>query len=778
MAEQLKQRELAVQELAKQKEEVARWEREAEELNRSKDKEQQKQQGSMRSAGSLSEFTCKDNWSHWKERFDLFCVVNDIERNKIVPLFLTMIGAETYALLSNLCDPEKVKDKTYEQLSEVMKEHLEPKASIITERYNFKEKRQLEEESIKDTSRDRFVWGLKSDAIKKKLLSEADSTFKKTAEIATAVESAAKDVKKINGIKKNLTNVNYIQDRRMGHLEVVCRKKNWENEDKKAMTSMRKNKKIIKDQRDQNNYVNDVEDKDKELENLFCVEDLILSTESYSIVGISFSQKFYEENKELGEIIPTDRRFKSYQGDVMCPVGVIKVNVSKGTIIRELELFVFPGISNPILGIDWIDALSLFEGKAKTHNFNYMNKKYPSIGELVKEFKDVVSDKLGMYERKVFELTLKDKAKPVYCQPRPLPYAIKDKIGEEIDNLVADGVLEAVESSEWATPIVLILKSDGKIRICGDYKVIVNSQLEVKKHPIPQVQDLFVKLEGERFMCGVASATMKEMEELLGSIEGVVVFYDDIVVLGRTLKEHDLRLKRVLEILIACGLTAKINKCVFGVKSVEFWGYVVSDKGMSIRKERINAIVDIPEPTNNNRKWVWSKEAKRSFTLVKEKLVAHDILAHYDPKLQVKIMCDASPVGIGAVLLQVCDNKQSRPIAFASRTLSKAENNYSQLDKEAVVIPESLRKEVLSEIHGVHLGIVKMKELARSCVWWPKIDTDIENLSKACEWCQEFTSDPAWSMLHVWKYPEGPNDRIHADFFGPIEGKIFMVIVD
>jgi len=95
-----------------------------------------------------------------------------------------------------------------------------------------------------------------------------------------------------------------------------------------------------------------------------------------------------------------------------------------------------------------------------------------------------------------------------------------------------------------------------------------------------------------------------------------------------------------------------------------------------------------------------------------------------------------------------------------------------------VIIPNSLRLELLEELHGAHLGVVKMKTLARSYFWWPDLDKDIKNIAKACKGCSEFADNPPKSTLHVWKWPQGPNHRIHIDFCGPINGHMYLIITD
>ena len=71
-----------------------------------------------------------------------------------------------------------------------------------------------------------------------------------------------------------------------------------------------------------------------------------------------------------------------------------------------------------------------------------------------------------------------------------------------------------------------------------------------------------------------------------------------------------------------------------------------------------------------------------------------------------------------------------------------------------------------------------MKTLARSHVWWPGIDQEIEGMVKACTACQEVKNTPAVAPLHPWVWPDHPWTRIHVDFAGPFRGKTYLVIVD
>ena len=82
---------------------------------------------------------------------------------------------------------------------------------------------------------------------------------------------------------------------------------------------------------------------------------------------------------------------------------------------------------------------------------------------------------------------------PQFHKARPVPYVIKDKIEDELQRLREDGIIEPVTFSKWAVPIVPVRKGTG-VRICGDYKVIVNQAIIEDKYPLPRVEDLYASL--------------------------------------------------------------------------------------------------------------------------------------------------------------------------------------------------------------------------------------------------------------------------------------------
>ncbi|RTG86513.1 uncharacterized protein DC041_0012202 [Schistosoma bovis] len=89
--------------------------------------------------------------------------------------------------------------------------------------------------------------------------------------------------------------------------------------------------------------------------------------------------------------------------------------------------------------------------------------------------------------------------KPVFRPKRQVPYAAIDKVDKELDRLEKFGVIQPVNYSAWAAPIVVVQKANGVIRLCADFSTGLNDALENHSYPLPLPEDLFIKLNGGRF---------------------------------------------------------------------------------------------------------------------------------------------------------------------------------------------------------------------------------------------------------------------------------------
>ncbi|PIO54818.1 integrase core domain protein, partial [Teladorsagia circumcincta] len=115
---------------------------------------------------------------------------------------------------------------------------------------------------------------------------------------------------------------------------------------------------------------------------------------------------------------------------------------------------------------------------------------------------------------------------------------------------------------------------------------------------------------------------------------------------------------------------------------------------------------------------------------------------------------------------------------FHNRRDSLSTADSCLLTSSRLVIPKSLQRRVLYSLHKAHPGQTRMKMLARSYVYWPSMDTDIDTLVRNCTTCAQLAKNPVKVELQSWPKPVTPWARVHADFAGPLDGNCYLVIVD
>lgn len=217
----------------------------------------------------------------------------------------------------------------------------------------------------------------------------------------------------------------------------------------------------------------------------------------------------------------------------------------------------------------------------------------------------------------------------------------------------------------------------------------------------------------KRLMFGINCAPeiyQKIMEQLLADCEGCFNFIDDILVYGSNMEEHDRRLKKVLEKLAAYNIGLNESKCRYRVNTIDFLGHRLSEKGIEPIRDKMLAIKSFRPPetidelsgflglvnwvgkfipdlatsayplrtlTRKGTPFVWGEEQATAFEKLKQQLANPEILGYFDPKDRSRIYVDASPVGLGAVLVQYNDRTGPRIIMYAHKSLSQTEMRYS-----------------------------------------------------------------------------------------------------
>lgn len=226
----------------------------------------------------------------------------------------------------------------------------------------------------------------------------------------------------------------------------------------------------------------------------------------------------------------------------------------------------------------------------------------------------------------------------------------------------------------------------------------------------------------KRLPFGISSGPaiyQRYMERLLKDISQVGIYLDDIIVTGKTESEHRNNLRIVFQRLRQAGIRVKLKKCRFMQESVNYLGHRLDSHGIHPSEEKVEAIKRTPAPKNvkelrsflgavnyhetflpnlhgicsdlhrlsgKNERWKWTQKHEDTFQKVKDMLSSTATLVPYDETRSIIIACDASEQGLGAVLLQIMGDKQERPIAYASRTLTEVEKKYAPIDREALAL--------------------------------------------------------------------------------------------
>ena len=117
------------------------------------------------------------------------------------------------------------------------------------------------------------------------------------------------------------------------------------------------------------------------------------------------------------------------------------------------------------------------------------------LSQLLHSFSDVFRDELGTLKDEKVSIHFDPSVPPKFCKARSLPYAMREKVEEELQHLQDQGIISSVKYSKWATPIVPVLKQDKtSVRICGDYKLTANRASHLEHYPFPKVDNLFTAL--------------------------------------------------------------------------------------------------------------------------------------------------------------------------------------------------------------------------------------------------------------------------------------------
>ncbi|UYV77009.1 hypothetical protein LAZ67_14002807, partial [Cordylochernes scorpioides] len=227
-------------------------------------------------------------------------------------------------------------------------------------------------------------------------------------------------------------------------------------------------------------------------------------------------------------------------------------------------------------------------------------------------------------------------------------------------------------------------------------------------------------------LCNAPSTFERMMDKILKGLKWTmaVCYLDDIVVYSKSFNEHLHRLEIILQCLDKAELRLNPKKCLFGTKRIRVFGHLVDSKDIYPDPEKIEAIAKFPTPKSitdvrsfiglcsyyrrfienfaekaaplhevlkKDNKLMWNSDQQDAFDSLKKALMSEPVLAYFEEQLPTELHTDTSGYGIGAVLVQINDGKE-RPVGYASRTLSKAEKNYSTTERECLAAIWAINK--------------------------------------------------------------------------------------
>ncbi|XP_037789363.1 uncharacterized protein LOC119584788 [Penaeus monodon] len=329
------------------------------------------------------------------------------------------------------------------------------------------------------------------------------------------------------------------------------------------------------------------------------------------------------------------------------------------------------------------------------------------LREIIQKYPEIFSDQPRVAKVEEHRIILRNKV-PVRTKPYPIPLRYVDLVIKEIKKLEAIGIIEPSKNLTKGFFQIPLHPESRKITAfktpCGLY------QYKVLPFGLTNSPSVFNRC----------------MRQVLGDISGVEIFMDDLLIHTSTLAEHQKLLDVVFSKLSLHRMTLKPSKCEIAFTRTHFLGHTVGDGKCECQQEKIQKIRMAPRPVNQHQlrsflglvgyyrsfikdftqialplfnllkkncsnKMVWGAEQEKSFATLKETLCSEPILRLPSKDKPFTLRTDASGEGVGAILLQEFDGRLF-PVAYHSRRLSKAECNYSTVERELLAVIEGIHK--------------------------------------------------------------------------------------
>lgn len=623
--------------------------------------------------------------------------------------------------------------------------------------------------------RDRIILGLKDNQLQELLLRERKLTLEKCIDTCRAAEYAQikrkefrpEIVNKIHHNKKSFEtkkeegkkekSCKYCGKKHKFTKELCpawgktcskCKKRNH-FANKCSSFKIKKEDSIHQLNSDEEEWVNKIGDLSKDIKCVMIINGKEVNFQLDTGATVNILPKQYATGIE-----PCKKVLKMWNGSTFEPIGLHREHVinPKNNKKYNIEFIIVDKEHfQPLLGLKAVQAMKLI---------TVQEKEFQSVNLVgLTDYSDVFSEGIGELPGVVHLQTDHD-IPPSTMPVHRVPIALRDKLKEELDRLENKGVIRKVtEPTLWTSNIVCVEKPNGKLRLCLN-PLELNKALKRPRYIMPNLEEVLHELNGATvfskfdlqngywhisldkessllttfqtnfgrycflrlpFGLNVASEIFQlKMKQSFEALPGLINVADDVVIFGKDIKEHDENVKIFLQ---KCkDLKVKLNKekMELQCQEITFMGHKISKDGVKPDFKKIQAIVDLKEPSNkeelkrflgmcnyqmkfvkdyatiseplyallkNDVPWNWTARQDAALKELKNLLTKAPTLKIFDSTKPVQIECDSSKFGLGAVLMQ-----GSSAIAYASRTLNAAERNYAQIEKEMLAVIWSLEK--------------------------------------------------------------------------------------
>lgn len=450
------------------------------------------------------------------------------------------------------------------------------------------------------------------------------------------------------------------------------------------------------------------------------------------------AKKVVVHNQQKG----SNKVFKTYGGHVLTVLGVFEAHIQAGNNEVMAEFYVMKEPGKLLIGRDTATKLKLLKigydvNQVEIEPVKAMSKikdvvidipLRKDVSPVVQPFRRIAVPLEKAVDTKIKELIEADIIEKV-DQPAKWvsPVVVVPKENGEDVRICLDmrRANEAVQRENYPLPTMdsfLPYIKHSKWFSKYDIKQAFH-QLEISEKS--REITTFITRKGmyryKRLMSGINCAPemfQKVMDQMLSSCEGCLCFIDDVLVYGRTKEELQKRSAAVLRVLKERDVTLNEGKCVENVNEIEFLGHRLTADGIKPKDDKVAAIKSFRQPKNSeevssflgmvtyvgkfipnlatisealrkltrkNETFRWEQKQEEAFQKLKEIISTEMTLGYYDVDDKAQLFADASPVGLGAVLIQHNEDGP-RVISFASKSLSDVEKRYCQTEKEALAL--------------------------------------------------------------------------------------------